>query len=224
MAQLPFRVPSIDLSNPLNASNLVNNLGPLLTKASLVNLDTNETYGFLFNPTEVQQAPIKAVYDEKNIAFRSHPKYQYKYTSAKTYLFQLYLSSTSSNAQNVTTILPLSRNLNNDTSYLESLVYPLNATGIANRRPPRVRFVWPNLINQKVLVTSVGVTYRKFNFRLQQQITLVDLELVEIVDRSRTSNEVRQRGANNRPGAIGAVLDILPSSIGDAIDKAASFF
>lgn len=216
-----FTTKSIDFSNPLKQVNF--NLNSLLARASLVNLDTNETYQFLFNPNEVKQPPTKAVYEEVNVAFRSHPKLHYKHTSGAEWVFSLYLSSTSGNSSNLLSIVNLSRNLNNDTAFLQSLVYPIEAQGIRNRRPPIVRFVWPNLANVRVRVMEVGTTYQKFNARLQQQITMVDLVLKEDPERNQTSNLVRQRGATGRPGLLGALLDKLPAGVGEAVDSIDSF-
>lgn len=219
---LGFTTKSIDFSNPTKS--LLNvNIGPILAKANLVNLDTSETYKFIFNPTELKKNPITAVYEKKNIAFRSHPKYQYKYTDSSEWTFTLYLHATSSGAQSVFNLIGTSKNLNNDVAFLESLVFPLANKGIKDRRPPRVRFVWPNLVNQEVIVLSVGTVYKKFNFRLQQHITMVDITLAEVVPQSVTSNLVRQRGATGRPGLLGALLDKLPKGIGDAVDKISSY-
>lgn len=218
-----FTTKGIDFSSPQKAT-LGIGLNPagLIAKASLVNLDTNETYKFLFNPTTVKNPPVKAVYHEKNVAFRSHPRLQYSHTSGKDWVFQLYLNSISSGAQSVINILAISRNINNDTAFLESLVYPLANRGIKNRRPPKVRFVWPKLANVKVRVMEVGTAYQQFNFRLQQKVTLIDLVLREDPDTSVTSNLVRQRGANNRPGLLGALLDKLPPGVGEAVDTVTS--
>lgn len=216
-----FTTKSIDFSNPLKSVGI--NLNALLAKGSLVNLDTNETYQFVFNPSEVKRPEIKAVYDETNVMFRSHPRLRYKYTSGADWVFTLYLSATSGNSSNLLSVFNQSRNLNNDTAFLESLVYPIEAQGIENRRPPIVRFVWPNLANVRVRVMSVGTTYRKFNARLQQQVTLVDLVLREDPEQGVTSNLVRQRGATGRPGLLGAVLDKLPSGVAEAVDNLDSF-
>lgn len=217
-----FTTKSIDFSDPLKSAGI--NLGAITTKASLVNLDTNETYEFLFNPEEVRTPDIKAVYDEANVAFGSQPRLRYKYTTGVDWVFTLYLSSTTSNAQNAINFLSLSRNLNNDTAFLQSLVYPIEGTGIKDRRPPNVRFVWPDLANVKVRVMSVGTHYRKFNFRLQQQITAIDIVLRENPDKQVTSNLVRTRGSNSRPGLLGSLLDKLPSGVADAVDNIGSFF
>lgn len=219
---LGFTTKSIDFSDPLKT--ITPNISGLIAKASLVNLDTNETYKFLFNPTEIKKPAIQAVYEKHNVMFRSHPKYQYKYTEGAEWVFQLYLHGASSGAQNALNILSLSRNLNNDTAFLESLVYPLANKGIKDRRPPRVRFVWPNLANVRVIVTSVGTTHQKFNFRLQQMMTVVDVTLAEDPDVGTTSNLVRQAGATGRPGLLGALLDKLPADIGGVVDKVTSLF
>lgn len=217
-----FTTKSIDFSDPLKSAGL--NLGALVTRASMVNLDTNETYQFLFNPEEVRNPDVKAVYDEANVAFGTQPRLRYKHTTGVDWVFTLYLSSTSSNAQGVLSFLSLSRNLNNDTAFLQSLVYPIESVGIKNRRPPNVRFVWPDLANVKVRVMSVGTHYQKFNFRLQQQITAVDIVLRENPDKQVQSNMVRTRGSNGRPGLIGDLLDKLPSGVSDAVDSVTSFF
>lgn len=218
---LGFTTKSIDFANPLKAASF--NIAPLLNKGSIVNLDTNETYQFMFNPTEIRQPDIKAIYDEANVAFRSHPKLRYKYTTGAEWVFTLYLNSISSNGQNVINLLPLSKNINNDVSFLKSLVYPIEAEGIENRRPPNCRFVWPKLANVRVRVMSVSTLYQKFNFQLQQQVTSIDLVLRENPENNQTSNLIRTRGANGRPGLLGSLIDSLPSGVGDAVDKINSF-
>ncbi|GAB1376897.1 hypothetical protein MASR1M48_17490 [Lactococcus petauri] len=216
-----FTTKSIDFSNPLKSVGV--NLNALLAKGSLVNLDMNKTYQFVFNPTEIKQPEIKAVYDETNVMFRSHPRLRYKYTSGSDWVFTLYLSSTSGNSSNLLSVFNQSRNLNQDTAFLQSLVYPISGQGLANRRPPIVRFVWPNIANVRVRVMSVGTTYKKFNMRLQQQVTMIDLVLREDPEKNVTSNLVRERGATGRPGLLGALLDKLPTGVSEAIDNIDSF-
>lgn len=213
---LGFTTKSIDFTNPVNATRALGlNLSGLVAKASLVNMDTNETYKFMYNPTELKSRVVP-FWAKQEVMFRSHPRWQYKSTDAKEWKFQLYLHANSSGAQGLINIIPLSKNINKDLAFLESLCYPIAGKGLAKRRPPRVRFVWPQLANVPVIITEVGATYKKFNFRLQQQITMVDVFMMEDPDKNITSNDVRLRGSTGRPGLLGAVLDLLPSGIGNA--------
>lgn len=220
---LGFTTKNVDFSNPLSSGAASLNISSLVTKGSLVNIDTNETYKFLFNPTTIKSSGMRAVYDEKNVAFRSHPKLQYKHTTGKEWTFQLYLNAASSGAQSLISVIPTSRNLNDDTAFLESLVYPLDNKGIENRRPPKIRFVWSKIANVKVVVLEIGTVYQKFNFRLQQQVTLVDVTLKEDPETSVTSNLVRERGSMGRPGLLGSLLDELPTGVGSSLDSITSY-
>ncbi len=193
----------------------------LIKKASLVNLDTNETYKFMFNPTEIRRS-IRPQYAQRNVMFRSSNKWQYRFTESPEWRFTLYLHSTSSGAQGVINILPLSANLNDHTAFLDSLCFPINAQGLENRRPPRVRFVWPKLANVPVIVTEVSTTFQKFNFLLQQQVTAVEITLREDHETNITSNMVREAGSTGIPGLLGSVLGAIPGA--SSVVKAVASF
>jgi len=194
----------------------------LVQKAALVNLDTNEKYKFVFNPTEITRV-VRPVYAERRVQFRSANKWSYKYTEAAEWRFTLYLHSTSSGAQGLINILPLSKNLNEDTAFLDSLCYPIKADGLEKRRTPRVRFVWPKLANVRVIVTEVSSAYSKFNFRLEQQMTMVDIVLREDPEFNQTSDQIRAAGNTGLPGLLGAVLNQIPGA-SSAVKAVSSLF
>lgn len=219
-----FTSKSIDFSDPFKAvQNIALDLGGLIPKASLVNLDTQRTFTFQFNPETLRQPDVEAVYDNAEIAFRSHQKMRYKHTKSGQWTFQLYLNSISASGGSVIKIINLSKNLNGDVAFLKSLVYPLEGTGIENRRPPIVRFVWPNTVNQRVRVLRVGSLYQQFNIRLQAKVVLMDITLQEDPETNQTSNLVVERASTGRPGLLGDVLDKLPSGFTDIVDKIDSF-
>lgn len=219
-----FTSKSIDFSNPISATQSIGlNLGGLIPKASLVDLDRLRTYSFQFNPETLKQPDVEAVYDNAEIAFRSHQRMRYKHTKSGTWVFQLYLNSISAAGGSVINIINLSKNLNDDIAFLRSLVHPLEGDGIENRRPPIVRFVWPNTVNQRVRVLRVGSVYQQFNFRLQAKVVAIDITLQEDPLTNQTANLVADRANTGRPGLLGSVLDKLPEGFGNALDSLDSF-
>ncbi|MEE8150649.1 MAG: hypothetical protein V3T43_02895 [Nitrosomonadaceae bacterium] len=219
-----FSTKSIDFSNPVKATQSIGlNLGGLVPKASLVDLDRLRTYTFQFNPETLKQPDVEAVYDNAEVAFRSHQRMRYKHTKSGQWVFQLYLNSISANGGSVINIINLSKNLNEDIAFLRSLVHPLQGSGIENRRPPIVRFVWPNTVNQRVRVLRVGSVYQEFNIRLQVKVAVIDITLQEDPIVNQTANLVVERANTGRPGLLGSVLDKLPSGFADQVDNIDSF-
>ncbi len=192
------------------------NLSRLIRKVTLVNLDEGKTLKVMLNPTTMRKGPIEAHYQQHTVALRSHPLLQYQHSSSVQWQMQLMLHATSSGGQSLINFLPLSRNISKDAAFLESLVYPLQSSGVNKRRPPLVRFVVPGWVNQKVVVTRVGTLYQKFNALMQLHMALVDISLIEVPDKPPTCGFIRKHGASGRPGLLGMGLDAL-GPVGDGI-------
>lgn len=197
----------------IGLSSLGFNISALISKGSIVNVDEDEILEFTFNPTEITRART-ANWVQKDVAFRSHPRYQFNGGGPVVWTMSIYLNSIASGAQGLVNLLSLSENIGEDVFFLEALTYPLVAeeSEIEQRRPPNAAFVWPGLANVPIVVLDTTTHYQKFNFLLQQMVTVVDITFAENPEFSVTSEEHRNGGATGLPGILGAILDSIPGA------------
>ena len=181
----------------------------LIRKITLVNVDEGKTLKVMLNPQTISKGPLQATYTQHAVALQSHPLLQYQHSGGVEWRMQLYLHAGTSGGQSLVNLLGLSRNISKDAAFLESLVYPLAASGTVNRRPPVARFVIPGWVNQKVVVTSVSTVYQRFSALMRLHVATVDISLVELADKPLTCAHVREHGASGRPGLLGLVLDAI---------------
>ncbi|MEM7495864.1 MAG: hypothetical protein AAF471_07035 [Myxococcota bacterium] len=200
------------------ASSVGINLSRLILKITLVNVDEGKTLKVMLNPQTITKGPMQATYTQHAVALQSHPLLQYQHSGGVQWNMRLYLHANTSGGQSFLNLLPLSRNISKDAAFLESLVYPLAASGTVNRRPPVVRFVIPGWVNQKVVVTSVSTVYKKFDPLMRLHIATVDVAMVELADKPLTCAYIRKHGASGRPGLLGPLLDAT-GPVGDAVEN-----
>lgn len=127
----------------------------------LVDLNSGLEWGFPMNPTELAES-INVNWREQAVVGMSHPIMQYVGTGAHalpsvTFRVDAYQMSREL-GRNVTTsdVLGFKR-------FLQSLtVPPRGAENVTGGSPPRVLFVWPDVVSLTVVVRTAEFRYLKF--------------------------------------------------------------
>lgn len=211
---LGFTSKGLNLTSVAGVTSAVGlNVMGLLKKGQFVDLDADEVLKFMFNPHEIAKDKASK-WETIDVLFRSHPKYQWKSGGATVYKMELYLNSIATAGQDVVKLFPISHDVAADVRFLHSLQYPLEDAGLANRRPPRVRFRWPGLANVPIIVMNVSTIYKKFNLFLEQQVAAVTVTFHVDSPDSLTSEDVRGAGDTGVPGLVGLLGDDVADALG----------
>ena len=145
---------------------------PKIASGALVNTATAEVQEFHFNPKQIN-ASIAPVYNRIPGLGSSSQRMHYGYTKNPTFNIDLFMDRQMlierSTSASWGTSLFNDADITADTlmedlqKFLLSLVYPLGRQNDPIRRaPPRVLFLWPNIIEMPVRVTSEQFNYTKF--------------------------------------------------------------
>jgi len=141
---------------------------PKIARGALVNTATAEVQEFHFNPKQIN-ASIAPVYNRIPGLGSSSQRMHYGYTKNPTFNIDLFMDRQMLLERQGSGEISESDEFTADTlmedlqKFLLSLVYPLGRQNDPIRRaPPRVLFLWPNIIEMPVRVTSEQFNYTKF--------------------------------------------------------------
>lgn len=185
-------------------------------KGALVNLETVERLDFLFNP-ETFTEKIGANYARHVIPGLGGQILQYINTTNETIPLVIYMSDTVAMEQERSfrkrwheemsdgrgggpPPLPaeldiLALKIGAAKNFLQSLLYPVRTTSGGWKAPPRVLFIWPNVIRLTCVVTSINFNHQRFSISsLMTTALTVELTLEELRTTQKFSDEVRRKG------------------------------
>jgi len=166
-------------------------------KMEIANLVTDESRSFMYNPSELQEK-VSANYSELVVLGLSHPVQHFTHTSAVTFTFDLFFHSTGKSRDVQQAIL-------RDRLFLKALTHPWRSSSIARGGPPRVLFLWPNLLSLTCNVRDVAFTYTQFNPKMEPVSFKASLTIAEIRDAFVGMDDILNsgddRGGNGTPPA-----------------------
>jgi hypothetical protein len=158
-----------------------------------VDLRTAETMEALFNPSELEES-LEVLYNELGVPGLSHSPLQYSGTGNHKFGFELYAVGDGATQR---------AQIEDFRRFLLSLCYPAAAAdSVLTGAPPRVLFVWPELVSLQARI--LGVTFKHQRFALDGGTTryVATLKVSEIRDARLTSEDVRRLGTM-RSGSAG---------------------
>jgi hypothetical protein len=176
----------------------------------ITNISSGETVHAQFNPTEFQEA-LEVNWARQTVPGLSHQPLQFVHTSNSKFTIDLYFNAQDGTSESgtsqatgpdfVTKLAPiggLAQRLNqiHDTRrFLQSLCYPRRgAATVFAGGPPRVLFVWPQVVSLQCILTGLSFRYTRFNIDGTPVEFTASVSLEEIRDVRLLSEEVRQNG------------------------------
>lgn len=161
-------------------------------KVSFSNLRTGEQLEFPFMPTTFTESVVVS-YARQKILGMSHEQLQYSNTGNYTipgleFFFRAMPSPGEETTDNRALAMHDARN------FLMSLCYPSQATSIAQGGPPRILFVWPNMVALTCVLSQLQITHEKFDRTGASQIYRANVNLEEVRDARILSEDVRSYG------------------------------
>ena len=176
----------------------------------------NEGLTAQFNPTELQEA-IQVQWSKLRIPGQSHELLQFSHTGNLRYSFTLRFSAFAQDTRAATQ--RGSRNLGlppppapdqvtqktledmqRARRFLLSLAYPQRGgNNIPSSGPPRLLFVWPQLVSLTCVLNALTFTYQRFNHQLAPVEFTVQITIEEIRDVKIFSEQVFDIGTNRSP-------------------------
>ena len=152
----------------------------------LVNTNTGESMDCLFNPTQLSEK-VAVNYTRQVVPGLSHQVLQYQSTGnwqvpGVEFYLDAYLAA---QQPNVPDILRFRR-------FLRSLtVPPVGTEGVSATAPPRVLFIWPNVLTVETVVTDLEFQYRQFGADGGVLIYTATCSFEQILDVRVTSESLR---------------------------------
>lgn len=142
-----------------------------------------------FNPTELEEQ-IEVNYARQTVPGLSHQVLQYINTNNVRFTFELYFHAGNGS---------LAANLE-ARRRLESFCYP-NADGhdVAEGGPPKVLFVWPNVVSILAVISSLEFKYTQFNNKGTPIAWTCRVALEEYREVRLLSDEVAELGTQRAP-------------------------
>ena len=169
-------------------------------RITLHNIGSGETVEMPFFPSSLTEGIIVS-YARQKIVGMSHTTLQYGNTENYTlpgldFFFR------------ATTPEELDANLE-ARKFLMSLCYSREGSqGVRGGGPPRILFIWPQLISLTTKITNLRITHTKFNVRGAPTVSSAKFDLEEIRDARLTSEEVRTFGTIRDPGGQGQAFTL----------------
>lgn len=177
-------------------------------KAAFANIQTGEIFRFQFNPPELVEG-IEVNWARLNPVGLSHQILHYINTNNHQFPLVIYLSDVVAAIQSAvarSSTIPVNPNANRtmyfvqqgatarsetkDTGsgivyeakqFIQSLAYPVKKPSGEIGPPPRVLFVWPDVVRMECVLTAVRFTHRRFSLATARTIALVaEVNLEEI--------------------------------------------
>jgi hypothetical protein len=124
-------------------------------RVSLVNLVTNEERGVMFNPTELTEK-ISTTWADLQVVGLSHEIQHFINTSSCQYHFDLFYHALSGKSEDLPRI-------QYDRRFLKSMTHPQRSQSIVRGGPPRILFVWPNLLSLVCTLRDLEFKYTQFS-------------------------------------------------------------
>lgn len=153
------------------------------SRVTLSNMSTNETIEVAHNP-EALEEEIQVNWNRLTVPGLSHQVLQYGNTNNLSIPLELWWDGRRSLAF---------QKLHADRVFLFSLCYPQQGDDpVAGNGPPRVLFVWPNMITLTCVMAGVKFNHSKFNYQGQSYMATATVTLEEIRDFRLLSSEVRE--------------------------------
>jgi len=127
-------------------------------KCLLINVHSGAQIEPLFNPTQVSEA-VQVRYDRHHVAGLSHEVLQYRGTTNRRLSgVAFYLDRLFAEAQ------PGQPDIRAFRAFLRALtVPPRHSGGGLPSPPPRLLFIWPEVVVMQAVVTDLEFQYRQFN-------------------------------------------------------------
>lgn len=125
---------------------------------TLVNLVTTASREVQYNPEQLEEA-VGANYSKIAVVGLSHQRKHFIHTEENVYTFDLWNSCLDSGQNGPDAI----QGIREDRRFLMALVHPWRADGIDRGGPPRVLFIWPQLVSMQCRVTKLNFKYTVFN-------------------------------------------------------------
>lgn len=161
-------------------------------KVFLINLENNERWDAMFNPTTLEES-LEVKFNRLQVQGLSHERLQYQNTGNKTIPLEFFLSQIYIDQKfgaNTFSIL-------DDKAFLESLAYPAADIDFSYQGTPQVLFVWPGTLRMKGRVMKVDFMNRTFQTRNGKVTILVaTLDFEEDRDFRILMDEIREYGGN----------------------------
>lgn len=160
----------------------------------LVDLNSGADVDFPMNPTKLEEV-IQVNWQEQRVVGMSHPVLQFVGTGAHTFpsvefLADKYAMSRERN-KNITEVefLFFKR-------FLQSLtVPPRSAKNVAGGSPPRVLFIWPEVVSMVVVVRSVSIRHERFDIQGRSIRYIAQVTFSEVRDVRMTSEQLFNQGS-----------------------------
>lgn len=157
----------------------------------LVNLANNQTLQPQFNPTEFEEK-LGATWAKLAVPGLSHQVKQFSNTIDVTYDFELFYRVSDGGPDELKRVLQARL-------FLYAACHPrASATTINGAGPPRLLFVWPELISLSCVITALSFKYTMFNRNGNPIAYTAKVTLEEIRDVMITMEEVLAEGTQNR--------------------------
>jgi len=160
----------------------------------LVDLNSGAEFGFPMNPTTLQES-IAVQWNEQRVVGMSHPVLQYVGTGSHnlpgvSFLCDRHMMSRERNRDvSVKDFLGFKR-------FLQSLTVPPRGTeSVAGGAPPRVLFVWPEVVSLIVVVKSVSFQHERFTQDGEPLRYVAQVTFSEIRDSRMTSEQLFNEGS-----------------------------
>lgn len=182
------------------------NAGARPPRLSITNLRTGETYYFPFTP-ETFKETIKANWNKQTILGMSHNNLQYSNTdNYEIDPMKFFFRGDSPEEVDL---------IHEGRKYLMSLMYAsAGADSVREGGPPRVLFIWPQMVSMTCVIEVLSLSHLKFNVEGRSTMFTAELGFLEIRDSRLTSEDVREQGTQ-RSGAASSQLRDAPSEFFD---------
>lgn len=150
-----------------------------------VNMNTGKSFKIQFNPTEFEEA-TGANYARLTVPGLSHQVMQFTHTENRKFTMQMFFEDANFQAaSHGGNPIPKVRRL------IRELLHPRRAGAVETGGAPRVMMVWPGFITIQAVLTKAVFSYNRFNRMGEPCTMIVDVELEEIRDTTRLSEEVQ---------------------------------
>ena len=153
----------------------------------LVNVTTAESLDCLFNPTQLAEK-VQVNWNRLQVPGLSHQVLQFQGTGNRQFsAVEFYLDKVFAAEQpGDTDIMEFRR-------FLRSLTVPPEGTeGVPATAPPRVLFIWPEVVTVECVVASVEFTYKQLAVDGTVLVYAASVTFEEILDTRVTSEELRE--------------------------------
>ena len=154
-------------------------------RMSIANVSSGESVEAQFNPTEFEEA-LDVNWTRQTVPGLSHQPLQFVNTNNAKFTLELnfeVLDDTTDIDQ-----------IHYSRRFLQSLCYPQQgAEDIAGGGPPRVLFVWPNVVSLTCVITSLSFKYGRFNvdgmpIQFTSKVALEEIRDVRLLSEDVLSN------------------------------------